>query len=77
MVQIKGIMKKEDYHSILQRHAIPSGLRIIEIILFYSKTMTQNIKHASKLCKHYLANKEQAQFLRLMNWPAQYLYGIS
>ncbi|KAF7666773.1 hypothetical protein LDENG_00090910, partial [Lucifuga dentata] len=29
LVQVKGIMKKENYYSILQRHAIPSDLRII------------------------------------------------
>ncbi|KAF7664507.1 hypothetical protein LDENG_00173340 [Lucifuga dentata] len=29
LVQVKGIMKKENYHSILQRHMIPFGLRII------------------------------------------------
>ncbi|KAF7666597.1 hypothetical protein LDENG_00100410, partial [Lucifuga dentata] len=26
LVQVKGILKEESYHSILQRHAIPSGL---------------------------------------------------
>ena len=28
-------------------------------------------KHASKLCKNYLANKEQAKFLLIMTWPPQ------
>ena len=26
---IEGIMKNEQYHSILQRHAIPSGINLI------------------------------------------------
>ncbi|KAF7662876.1 hypothetical protein LDENG_00224080 [Lucifuga dentata] len=39
-------MKKENYHSILQRHAIPFSLRIISQnfkISFFNRTMIQNI----------------------------------
>ncbi|KAF7663523.1 hypothetical protein LDENG_00208240 [Lucifuga dentata] len=42
-VQVKGIMKKENYHSILQRHVIPSGLQIIGKSPFFNRTTIQNI----------------------------------
>jgi hypothetical protein len=29
LYRVKGILKKECYHSILKRHAIPCGLRLI------------------------------------------------
>ena len=82
LVQIKGIMKKENYHSILQKHAIPSGSRIIGKNFILQQN--NDPKHASKSCKNYFVNKERVKFLQIMTWPpqspdlsAKNLYGIS
>ena len=53
--QVQGIMKNEDYHSILVRHAIPSGKR-----LFISAWIFQQDngpKHTSKMCKSYIEKR--------------------
>ena len=39
LYKVKGIFNKEGYHSILQRHAIPCGQRLIGA---YNRTMTQS-----------------------------------
>ncbi|KAF7654613.1 hypothetical protein LDENG_00067270 [Lucifuga dentata] len=43
LVQVKGIVKKENCHSILQRHTISSSLQIIFKISFFNRTTIQNI----------------------------------
>ncbi|KAF7664490.1 hypothetical protein LDENG_00175090 [Lucifuga dentata] len=45
LVQGKGIMKKENYHSILQRHAIPSSLQIIGQNFIPQEDNDPNIHH--------------------------------
>jgi transposase len=69
LYRVDGIMKKEEYHSILQRHAIPSGLRL------YGKgfVMQQDNdpKHTSLLCKNYLQSKQENGVLRILEWPSQ------
>ena len=40
---IEGIMEKEQYHSILQRHAIPSGINLIGRGFIFNKTTIRNI----------------------------------
>ena len=42
MIQVKGIMKKEQYHSILQKHVIPCSLGIIGKISPFNKITIQN-----------------------------------
>lgn len=69
LVQIKGIMKKEQYHSILQRHAIPSGTKILGKPFILQQD--NDPKHASKLCMNYLESKQKQKILEIMTWPPQ------
>jgi hypothetical protein len=41
LLRIQGALDQHDYHSILQRYAIPSGLLLVGH-LFFNSTMTQN-----------------------------------
>ena len=50
--RVKGILKKEGYHSILQRHAIPYGRRLIGANFLLQQD--NDPKHSSKLCNNYL-----------------------
>ena len=69
LYKVKGIFNKEGYHSILQRHAIPGGQRLIggNFLLQQDNDPT----HTSKLCKNYLGKKQSAGILSVMEWPAQ------
>ncbi|CAJ0600731.1 unnamed protein product [Cylicocyclus nassatus] len=67
--RVKGILNKEGYHSILQRHAIPSGQRLIGANFVLQQD--NDPKHTSKLCKNYLQQKQAAGILLVMEWPAQ------
>ena len=69
LYRAKGILKKEGYHSILQRCAIPSGLRVIEANFILQQD--NDPKHSSKLCNNYLEKKQSAGILFIMEWPAQ------
>ncbi|KAF7662417.1 hypothetical protein LDENG_00236000 [Lucifuga dentata] len=59
-------MKKENSHSILQRHAIPSSLQIIGQNFILQQD--NDPKHSSKLCQNYIHSKE---VLRIKTWPPQ------
>ncbi|MDF4419859.1 transposase, partial [Vibrio parahaemolyticus] len=63
------ILNQHGYHSILQRHAIPSGLRLVG--QRFTLQQDNDPKHTSKLCQRYLAKKEEEGTLRMMTWPAQ------
>lgn len=67
--QVQGILNQHGYHSILQRHAIPSGTRLIGPKFVFQQD--NDPKHTSRLCKNYLANKENANVLQIMQWPPQ------
>ncbi|KAL7849234.1 hypothetical protein SRHO_G00208570 [Serrasalmus rhombeus] len=69
LYRVKGILNKEGYHSILQRHAIPSGQRLIGANFILQQD--NDPKHTSKLCKNYLQQKQAAGILSVMEWPAQ------
>ena len=42
LVKIEGIMKKEQYKTIPENNAIPSGLELLVVVLFLCRTMTLN-----------------------------------
>ena len=65
LFRIQGTLNQHGYHSILQQHAIPPGLRFH---LFFNRTMTQ---HTSRPCKGYLTKKESDRVLHQMTWPPQ------
>ena len=44
LFKIEGILNQHGYHSILQRHAIPSGLRLLDHHLFFNRKMTPNLQ---------------------------------
>ena len=69
LYRVKGILKKEGYHSILQRHSIPCGRRLIEAN--FLPQQDNDPKHSSKLCKNYSGKKQSAGILSIMEWPAQ------
>ncbi|KAF7656891.1 hypothetical protein LDENG_00035120, partial [Lucifuga dentata] len=59
LVQVIGIMRKENYHSILQIHN------------YWTKFILQeddDPKHSPKLCQNYIHSKENQKGLRIMTW---------
>ena len=62
LYRVKGILKKEGYHSIFQHNAIPYVRCLIG---------ANFPKHSSKLCKNYLGMNQSAGILSIMEWPAQ------
>ena len=70
LYNVKGILNKEGYHSILQRHAIPCGQHLIGA--YFLLQQDNDPKHTSKLCNNYLEKKQSAGILySVMGWPAQ------
>jgi hypothetical protein len=69
LFRIKWILKKEGYHSILQRHAIPFGSRLIGANFLLQQD--NGPKHNSKLCNNCLGKKQSAGIQSVMEWPAQ------
>ena len=67
--RVTGTLNKKGYHSILQRHAIPSGLRLVG--QGFIRQQDNDPKHTSRLCQNYLRRKEQDGRLQIMKWPAQ------
>ena len=62
LFKIEGILNQHGYHSILQRHAIPSGLRLVGPAFIFQQD--NDPKHTSRLCKGYLTKKESDGVLR-------------
>ncbi|XP_073529695.1 uncharacterized protein [Phyllobates terribilis] len=69
LFKIEGILNQHGYHSILQRHAIPSGLRLVGPSFIFQQD--NDPKHTSRLCKGYLTKRESDGVLRQMTWPPQ------
>ena len=67
--RVKGILKREGDHSILQHHAIPCGRRLIGANFLLQQD--NDPKHSSKLCKNYIGKKQSAGLLFIIGWPAQ------
>ena len=55
--QVKGKLNQIGYHSILQHHMIPSGMRLVGqgFVLMRDK----DPKHSSKLCQLYIKSKDR------------------
>lgn len=69
LYRVSGTLNQNGYHSILQRHAIPSGMRLVGQRFILQQD--NDPKHKSKLCQNYLRKKEQDGKLENMEWPAQ------
>ena len=69
LFRIQGTLNQHGYHSILQRYAIPSGLRLVGPSFVFQQD--NDPKHTSRLCNGYLTKKESDGLLHQMNWPPQ------
>ena len=67
--RVTGTLNQKGDHSILQHHAIPSGLRLVGQGFILQQD--NDPKHTSRLCQNYLRRKEQDGRLQIMEWPAQ------
>ena len=67
--RVTGTLNQKGYHSILQRHAIPSGLCLVGQRFILQQDNDPN--HTSRLCQNYLRRKEQGCRLQFMEWPVQ------
>lgn len=57
LLRIVGIMKKENYHSMLVRHIVPQGQRLLGTGFILQQD--NDPKHTAIINKNYLANKEK------------------
>ena len=57
LIQIQGIMKKEQYHSLLSRHVLSGGKKLLGGGFVFQQN--NDLKHTAKLNLKYLANKEK------------------
>lgn len=69
LVLIDGILKKEGYRNILEDHALPCGLRIIDRGFVFQQD--NDPKHSSRLCRAFLEYQEKRRKLTIMKWPPQ------
>lgn len=57
LVKIEGIMRKEHYHSILSRKAIPGGKQLLGTAFYFDQD--NDPKHTARINKKYLDNQEK------------------
>lgn len=69
LVQIEGIMRKEQYRNILEQNAAPSGRRLIGDNFTFMQD--NDPKHTALLCRNYLNALKTNNILQIMSWPAQ------
>ena len=69
LYRVTGTLNQKGYHSILQRHAITSGLCLVGQGFILQQD--NDPKHTSRLCQNDLKRKEQDGRLQIMEWPAQ------
>ena len=55
LYQVHGILKQHGYHNILQRHAIPSGLRLVERSFLFQQD--NDPKHTSNVMQEMFYEK--------------------
>ena len=67
--RVSGTLNQNGYHSILQCHAIPSGVRLVGQGFILQQD--NDPKHTSRLCHNDLRRKEQECRLQITEWPAQ------
>ena len=72
LYKIKKTLEKKQYHSILHRHAIPSGLRLCG--KGFMLLQDNDPKHTTHLCKNYLRRKEKKGDLVVMDFQPQSLH---
>ena len=65
----EGTLNQHGYHSILQQHAILSGLHLVGPSFIFQQD--NEPKHTSRLCKGCLTKKESDGALSQMTWPPQ------
>ena len=56
LFRIHGTLNQHGYDSILQRYAIPSGLRLVGLSFVFQPN--NDPKHTSRLCEGYLIKTE-------------------
>ena len=62
--RVTGTLNQKGYHSSLQHHAIPSGLRLVDQGFILQQD--NDPKHTSRLYQNYLRRKEQDGRLQIM-----------
>ena len=62
--RVTDTLNQKGYHSILQRHAIPSVLRLL--VRGFILQQDNDQKHTSRLYQNYLRRKEQDSRLQIM-----------
>ena len=64
---VQGTVNQHGYHSILQRYAIPFGLRLVGLLFVFQ----QDNDPAHLQAVGYLTKKESNGVLYQMTWPPQ------
>ena len=64
LFRIQGTLNQHGYHRILQRYAIPSGLRLVRLSFVFPQD--NDPKHTSRLCEGYFTKKESDGVLHQM-----------
>ena len=67
--QEKSKLNQTGYHSILQHHVIPSGMRLIGQGFVFKQD--NNLKQTSKICQRYVKSQDKLHIPQLMSWLGQ------